>query len=213
MSNIADSGLLPDLCYVENTGDQTYKFEWRDERTNKRQRMTSAPDKPPILMPRVAVNAWFGDPDLADHPTDPRRKSRTEALEKLCVRWGIFVGDPFEGRFPTELIVKDFEGNVLPTIHRDPYGDSLKPVDARTVELAEQAAQLDALQKAVKMLTAQIQASGDEVDHTVSISPPVAENDDESDLAVDPDAGALDEEPITGSAPKKRVAGAVKEKV
>jgi hypothetical protein len=194
--------MIPDLCYVENTTDEHYtlKYEFQPY---------EFPPGEKRLAPRVAVNAWFGDPDLADHPTDPRRKSRTDAARKIACRWGIFRDQAWEvngvSRFPVGLKCFDFEGNFLPTIHQDPTGKTLVPPDSGELEQANIMAQMQQMQRALAQLQAQAAEQG--VDLAQSVDPSPAPIEVEKPEASDPDGGAV---PDSSSVPKAKKAGARK---
>lgn len=186
-----------DLCYVENSSDEdvVLKFEFKPYVIPAGQR---------ALAPRAAINAWFGDPDLIDHPTDRRLKSRTDAARKVACRWGIFRDEQWEdgggnSRFPTHLKVYSFEGKLLPTIHLDPYGRTLEPVDTQQADAASMLQQMDAMKKALAQLQALAAEQGVDVTEVSSDDPqPVKAAEPEPS---DPEGGAV---PDSSSAPKPK---------
>src|SRR5690606_20844213 len=92
----------------------------------------------------------------------------TEAAERIACRWGIFKGEPYvdpntgESLFPCKhLKVYDFDGEtLLPTIHIDPEGRTLRPPDEQEVAKATMQDQLKAMQRQVAQLQAVMAEQG-----------------------------------------------------
>lgn len=111
-----------------------------------------------MIIPFEAMCIWFGHPEAVDHPTDKRRRARTQELNRLRVKYGIYENHEKDNdQFPTVKCYDLTTGDEIITVVRDPYGKHLTPDTQTILEREGMQSQLDALTKQLAVLTAQLQ--------------------------------------------------------
>lgn len=196
-----------DMCRVVNKGKTEFSATYANNRFVIKKGKTA-------VVPRDAVNLWFGDPDTRDDPNDRSRYYRTAEFARLRIKYGVYDGVPgrqtmeeaWEERTP-KVEVYDLDDNRLYTVVEDPEGLESAPAPTPSRMELNLAAQLEDMERQMTALKRAIadaeagEASGLGRSRTEGEAAE-AENDLDPDSAADP---ADDDEPppVTEDKPTK----------
>lgn len=216
---VHNPGPQPVLSFDKATGAIT--VERRESRTvtlKWANREYPVPPKGNKLVPWPAMARILGDPDLVDHPTDRRRRPRTDEFRRLAGRYGVYENHDLFDDVRPNLEVYDVEtGEKIITVADDPEGRHLRPVqqsmseadelratvDQMSRRLREQQDRLDAIERGEQAAARAEPAATDEK----AVSPERADSTDaepeaEAETAVTATGDVPDDTPE--SAPKRK---------
>lgn len=141
-----------DMCRVVNKGKADFSAMYDNNRFTIKKGKAS-------IVPRHAVNLWFGDPDTINDPTDRLRFYRQAEYDRLRIKYGVYDGIP--GRATVEELweqntpkveVYDLDDNRLYTVIEDPEGiQSAPPAPLSRMERSL-AAQLEDMERQMQAL-------------------------------------------------------------
>lgn len=109
------------------------------------------------IVPRAAVNLWFGDPELVDdvHGTGPAARARTNEFNRLRTKYGAYEHDEIWEINRPNVTVTDLDGNRYYTVAEDPTGENVTPATSTpavsqdlATEMANLRRQMEALERA-----------------------------------------------------------------
>lgn len=89
-----------------------------------------------IAIPYYCAVLWFGDPRATDDPTDRRKRFRTNELERVAAKWGLYDS----GRWETipQVRIHDLGGHELFFPALDPDGTKRNPNALHVVQVQAQ---------------------------------------------------------------------------
>lgn len=86
------------------------------------------------VVPREAVDLWFGDNDLID---GPHRRPRNEELNRLRIRYGANDDEALWEQNQPRVKVATLDGDECETVLSDPTGDKVTPASDTVDEKRE----------------------------------------------------------------------------
>ncbi len=137
-----------DVVRLRNVGTDP----WTGKYANQEYRIPSGSE---AIVSFAAACLWFGHPDAVD--VDDRNRYRTDELDRLRVRYGVYDGDKdqWDGQTPS-IEVHDLDGNRLITVVDDPDGAHLSPAQSSVQEKAALQDQMTRMAQQMKAMQAQI---------------------------------------------------------
>lgn len=161
MSNAPALPGFPQMVWAENTGSKPFSQEYANTRftINPGQR---------LLIPWDAMCLWLGHPDAVD--IDAKRRFRTEELERLHVKWGVYEqhqraleswvdnnGHTQPRMFPSLAVYRIEDNERIITVVDDPEGSHLTPALQSEREKAQLQDTMEAMRAQMAAMAAQLQ--------------------------------------------------------
>lgn len=137
-----------DVVRLRNIGSEP----WTGKYANQDYRIAAGSE---AIVSFAAACLWFGHPDAID--VDDRNRYRTDELDRLRVRYGVYDGTKEQWDEATPNIeVHDLDGNRLITIIDDPDGAHLSPAQSSVQEKVAMQEQMARMAQQMKAMQAQI---------------------------------------------------------